>query len=397
MTIQPDDQETIFQRVKSAIAKATRITNFSPTSPEKAIADDVFAAELRERQHELLAVQLSARIEFAGRGADDSETPIDADALEGLGLDPSRVDLDLLNSFVESDDLDALVARNSVSRDPGSFATGTVTFTTANDGVVIPQGTVVTTPPDADGETTDFLATEEVTPSAGRNTVDADVRAVERGTGGNLGSGSLVNLPDPPPGVIGDPAVSNAAAVTGGEDAESNAELRERSKKALVGTAGGGTTAGIEGEIVESFDGLDLEDVVVDENPTGDPQDFDVVVDGGPSDSTLSEKIDELQPTAIEGTLVRPTTVTVDVTTDVTGTDVDTSTVENEIVDVIAGLGLGENLIRDQIVAAIITADDGLVGISSLDITADGTAVADDLSIADRETVEAGTVSVTVV
>ena len=397
MTIQPDDQNSIFDRIKTAIASVTRITNFSPTSPEKVLADDVFAAELRERQHELLAVQLSSRIAFAGRGDDDSEQPIDADDLRPLGVDPSKVDFELLNSLTDSEDLDAVAARNSVSRDPGSFATGTVTFSTIGDSVVVPEGTVVTTAPTPEGDTTDFLTTAEVSPPSGAKSVDAPVRAVERGTSGNLGSGSLVNLPDPPPGVVGDPAVSNQAATTGGEDPESNAELRERAKAALAASGDGGTARGIEGAVVGAFDGLDTEDVVVDENASGSPQDFDVIVDGGPSNSTLRSKINEVRPVAISGDLIRPTEQTVDITADVTGTDIDTNAVEDGIVGFLAGLGLGEDFVRDQLIATIINSDDQVVGISSLSVTANGTTVSDDLSVGPREAVSVGSVSVSVV
>jgi len=385
VTLQPDTADNIVGRIRDAIAAASRITNFSQNSPERAIAE-AFAGSLRERQHELLSVQLSARIEYAG-------AEITAEDLEDLGVDPSAVDLNLLNSLQESQDLDELALRNGVTRDPGSFATGTVTFQTASDGVVVPAGTRVTTNPDASGDVIAFETDAEATPSAGSTSVDAAVTAIERGQDGNVGGDALTQLPAPPDGVTG---VSNANPTTGGEDAETDAELRERTRLALVGTAGGGTAEGVRTGLIERHDGLDLADVVVDEQFSASPPTFDVVVDGGPSDATLSGDIDELQPVAIEGTLVRPTNVTIDVSMTVTGSDIDTARVDDAIRGLIAGLGIGDDVIRDQLIAAIMTSDDGIVGIDSLSTSANGTAFSGDQAIGPRETAEIGTVSVSV-
>jgi hypothetical protein len=374
MTFQPEsaDPETngsIFDRIASTISALSPITNFSRNSPERALVSGV-SDELRERQHELLSVQLSARLEYSGKTLTEQD-------LEDLGLDAERVNLDLLNSFQEDSDLDALAARNGISRDPGSFATGDVTFSITSDAAVIA-----------------FETTAEVAASPGDTQLVAPVEAVERGTQGNVGSGTLTRLPSPPPLVGGDPAVTNNSATTGGEDAETNAELRERTRNALVGTAGGGTTEGVESGLVEAFDGLDLEDVLIDESVASG---FEVVVDGGPSDSDLKTEIDRLQPVAIEGTLVRPTDITIDVTVDVSGSDIDTGRVEEEIREYVGGRGLGGDIIRDILIATIVNADDDISGIASLNTSANGTSFSGDQSIGPRESPEAGTITVNVV
>jgi len=390
MTFQPESAEpdttgSIFDQIKSTIASLSDITNFATNSPERAIVA-AFSDEYRERQHELLSVQLSSRIRYAAK-------TITKEDLDDLGLDADRVDLDKLNGFQEDSDLDALAARNGISRDPGSFATGQVTFQITSDSAVIPADTRVTTPPDGSGDVIAFETTEEVAASAGDTELTAPVEAVERGTQGNVGSGSLTRLPSPPPLVGGDPPVTNNSATTGGEDEETNAELRERTRNALVGTAGGGTTEGVESGLVEAFDGLDLEDVLVDESVSSG---FDVVVDGGPSDSDLNDEIDRLQPVAIEGTLVRPTDVTIDVTVDVSGSSINTSRVDEEIREYISGRGLGGDIIRDVLVATVINADDGITGISSLSTSANGTSFSDDKSIGPRESPEPGSITVNV-
>lgn len=390
MTLQPEDQESIFTRIRDAIAAASPITNFSANSPEKAISDDGFAAEMRERQHELLHVQLSARVDYAGKTITKSD-------LEDLGIDPATVDRELLNAYQEDSDLDEFAKRNGVTRDPGNFATGTVTFQVSTDTATIPEGTLVTTQPDADGETTDFETTQEVSPADGADSVDAPIQSVDRGAAYNVGSGTLTHLPDPPPQVVGNPPVTNANATTGGEDEETTPDLRDRTKSFLVTTSGGGTKGGLEGGLVSTFDGLDQNDVIVDEFENADPIYADVIVDGGPSDSELTDAIDELRPVAVTHNLVRPTAVTIDVSVSVTGTDIDTSAIESAITDLLTGLGIGDDVVRDQIVATTMTADADVVGLDSLTVSDSGGTISDDRTIGDREKAKPGTISATVV
>lgn len=359
MTLQPDEQDTIFDRIKNAITSNSLITNFSPNSPERAITHDAFAAEMVERQHELLAVQLSSRIDYAGKTITEND-------LENLGVNTSFVDLELLNSYIEESDLDELVKRNGVTRDPGSFATGEVTFTTTNESVTIPEGIEVGTDPDATGNFLQFVTDESASPDAGGTSVTVGVTAAERGSEYNIGSGSIEYMPSPPPGVS---SVTNTSATTSGEDEETTEELRQRAKDVLIRQTGGGTTDGIEGGLVSQVDGLDLADVIVDEFEDADPQYFDVVVDGGPSDSELQSLIDDLQPTAINGNLVRPTSVLFDISATVSGSDIQTNNVESDLNSYVQDLGIGEDLIVDQIIAIIINADEGILGIDDLVIT----------------------------
>jgi uncharacterized phage protein gp47/JayE len=191
-------------------------------------------------------------------------------------------------------------------------------------------------------------------------------------------------------------AVSNTTAVTGGEKPETNAELRERFRTAIVGSSGGGTRSGVQNGLIEAIDGLDEEDVIIDESASVQPG-FEVIVDSGGSDSVVQSEIDRLQPVAVDGRLVRPTDVVVDVAVDVTGQNIQTSDVNTTINQFLSGLGLGTDLIRDQLVAEIITSDTGIRGISSLAITANGNNISDDRAVAARETIKAGSITVTVV
>lgn len=397
MPITPPTQNDIYTDIRERVLESDAdITNWSPQSPEKALTDDGFASLLAVLWHATLAAQLSGWIAYAGG-------PITAADLDDLGLTPESeggsVDLELLNSMLRDEDLDAKAAQNSVTRDPGAFATGELEITTTSDAVIVDEGFRVTT---GGTEPLAFETTEEVTPTAGATTVTAPIEAVERGSEYNVGSDTITVMPSPPVGVEG---VTNPVATTGGEDAETNAEFRQRAQRALVQNSGGGTTGGIEGGLVAAFDGVDTGDVIVDEffDPStadGDKQDSnyaDVIVDGGPSDAEVQAKIDELRDVAVKHYLVRPTQITIDVTADVTGSDVDAAALEAAVTDYVDALGIGEDVIRDSLIATLMTDDPDVTGIESLTVSDSSGAIADDRAIGSREKAIPGAVSVTVV
>lgn len=388
MPITPPTQNDIYTDIRDrVVASDAEITNWSPNSPEKALTDEGFASLLEALWHATLAAQLSGWIDYAGG-------PIDEADLDDLGLvaktNGGSVDLDLLNSMLRDKDLDAKAAQNSVTRDPGAYATGELEITTTSDSVVVDAGFRVTTD---ETEPLAFETTEEVTPAAGSTTVTAPLQAVQRGSAYNVGSGTITQMPSPPPGVQ---SVTNPTATTGGENAETNAELRARAKRALVQNSGGGTTGGIEGGLVSAFDGVDTGDVIVDEFPDATPPYADVIVDGGPADSEVQATINDLKPVAITHNLVRPTQVTIDVSADVTGTSVDTGALEAAVTDYLETLGIGEDVIRDSIIATLMTEDADVTGIASLTVSDSGGTIADDRAIGPREKAVPGTVSVTV-
>lgn len=388
MPIDPPTQDTIYTDIRDRVLDSdANITNWSPNSPEKALTDEGFASLLYVLWHATLAAQLAGWIDYAGG-------PITEDDLDELGLaavsDGGSVDLELLNDLTRDEDLDAKAAQNSVTRDPGAFATGEIEITTNSDSVVVGEGFRVTTD---DDDPLAFETTEEVTPTSGSTTVTAPIQAAERGAAYNVGSTTITQMPSPPLGVSG---VTNPAATTGGQNRESNADLRERAKGAIVNNSGGGTKAGIEGAIASEYDGVELDDVIVDPFPKNDPPRGDVIVDGGPSDAEVQAFINEVKPATIEHTLVRPTQITVDVSADVAGTDVDTSALESAVTDYLEGLGLGEDVVRDAVVATLMTEDPNVDGIDSLTLSDSGGTISDDRVVGDREKVVPGTVDVVV-
>jgi hypothetical protein len=80
--------------------------------------------------------------------------------------------------------------------------------------------------------------------------------------------------------------------------------------------------------------------------------------------------MDVLRPVSIEGTLVRPTQVTLDITADVTGADVDTVAVEEDLRNYVGNLGLGDTYVIDKVIQTIMNADAGIEGIDTLTTTA---------------------------
>lgn len=100
--------------------------------------------------------------------------------------------------------------------------------------------------------------------------VTVPVAAAQPGRDGNLGSGSITVMPTPPRGVDG--GVVNEEPLTGGEEAESDAQLRERTKHALE-RAGNATLNALKFSIleVEGVEGVEVRDHESDESiPLGE-------------------------------------------------------------------------------------------------------------------------------
>jgi hypothetical protein len=361
-----DTQAEIYDRLQDRLTGQTpELTNFVDGSLNEVIFNRGFSRYWsREFEYAVLASQLSGWIEYAGGPLTDGD-------LVELGLDPTTIDVGHLNGFLPDQQLDELAAINGVSRDPGDRAIGEVLFTTTSDAVRIDAGTRVSTPP---GSTTrtgtglGFSTTDAVQPDPGTTTVLAPIEAEAVGDEYNVGSGQITHLPSNSPGVVD---VTNPEATHEGQDEESNAELRTRAKQAPLATSGGGTTAGIRGFIVETVDGVEEGDVILDEfyDPAGRSPYVDVIADGG-TQTAVEDAIASAHSSGIEHLLVRPTIVTLDVSTDVETTgDVDAAAVENVIADHISDRGLGETLYRDRLIRDVMESDTDILNLADLTIT----------------------------
>ena len=250
-------QEAAEQLRESLSDEVPALTNFIEGTANNQITEQGIGGFVERITHLGLAAQLSGWVDTAGG-------PITADKLETVGIEPSAVDIDLLQQYTNRSDLDALAEQNGVERDPGEFATGEVLFVTNTAETEIPAGTELYTGALVDGTRYGYQTTETVSPTGVQTNVIAPIEALSRGASSNVGSGSINTFFGRPTGVE---SVTNPDATSGGEDEESNASLRRRTRTALTRTSGGGTVRGMEGSIERAFDDVDLNDVLVVEHP----------------------------------------------------------------------------------------------------------------------------------
>jgi len=130
-------------------------------------------------------------------------------------------------------------ARNlGVLRRGAVRATGVVTFqrdSAAQSDYTIPSGTIVETVTDTPIQ---YETTETVTLQSGNSAVDANVRAIDGGSDGNVASGAIQSMPSKPTGIdsvtnsspTGDPTLTDTdgTPLVPGQDREDDEELRER-------------------------------------------------------------------------------------------------------------------------------------------------------------------------
>lgn len=117
-------------------------------------------------------------------------------------------------------------------------ATGTVRFEGAVDGTVVPAGAQLQS---AGGVL--YVNTASATVGVPTTVVEVQVEAVEGGAGGNLASGSPVNLSAPIAGIPSTGTVAITDAIDGGADAETDAALLDRLKARLSDPPQGGALA----------------------------------------------------------------------------------------------------------------------------------------------------------
>jgi uncharacterized phage protein gp47/JayE len=163
-------------------------------------------------------------------------------------------------------DLDQVAALVGVTRWTGTVASGEVVFsrsTPAPADIFIPAGTLVSTgqPPPVTVETTDAQTLRSGTLSA-----SAPVRARVAGPAGAAPTGSLTVINRP---ILGIDAATNPQALTFGGADESDASLRARAGRALE-ASGGATTDALVG-VLTSVEGIRDQDVRIVEDPVASP------------------------------------------------------------------------------------------------------------------------------
>lgn len=361
MAREPRGQQDIYKSIRSRISgEIPELTNFT-TSSFNWVWTQAYSAEIREVELDTVAAYLEGFIDYAGG-------PIDESDLDQLGLSDT-VDVEEINDRLEESNLDELVKVVSVTRDPGTESSGTVTFTVDSDSIIVPSGTVVSTEPDYSGDVLKYETTEQVSPSTGNTTVDAAIEAQEVGQQYNVGANTITNLVDEPNGVQ---SVTNDDSVTGGDDRETNDELRERAKEALLQRTEGGTVDGVETYVSNNVDNIDdirIEEVFNGDNWHGDYPHGHLVVEGG-DDDEIRGAVEDSRPVAIRQFLVRPTVTNIDADISISSGRgaVSTSETEGAVERYLDSLGFGDELIYNKIVQRVLNSDEDIEEINSIDL-----------------------------
>src|SRR6056297_1647342 len=309
MTDDPRTQDQIYRSIRDRLTSSIAgLTNFTERSFNY-IFTQSYADVLRQLELQAVAARLSGYIDYA-------DGNLDEDDLRELGIDDVVDDPDEINQYMSDDNLDALVEELGITRQPGDFATGEVQFTTQSALTQIPEGTVVTTELDSDGDSLQFETTESVETADGVTIVsNVSIQSVEAGNEYNLPQGEIVRVQSPPVGVTG---VINTTDTTGGSDRETNDQLRARGKEAVSSSSLGGTTSGIRAFIRQSVEGVTQGNIIIDESLDTAPPFVDVIVDGG-TDAEVIDAIEESRPTGIRHNLVRPELITLGVSANLIG------------------------------------------------------------------------------
>lgn len=152
--------------------------------------------------------------------------------------------------------LDNVVRLLNVERKHAEKAKGVVTFTRKDttESVTIPQNTRL-----ADESSQEFVTLRDTVFAAGLTTLDVAVEAVKAGPAGNVSAGSIVIMPTPLP-ELGKVEVTNPESLRGGQDPESDEQLRERAKFEIE-RSGNATLNAIKYAVLE-LEGIDEVEVL---------------------------------------------------------------------------------------------------------------------------------------
>ncbi|MEM0995719.1 MAG: baseplate J/gp47 family protein [Bacteroidota bacterium] len=163
-----------------------------------------------------------------------------------------KMNLVYLSAYVDSargNQLDQVVAVLGIQRSQPDFAEGTVIFSREGAGqeIIIPIGTLVATEETSTGEKKVYQTAKEAVMAANRTEVDVQIRAAERGEELEATADTVVVMPRPVPGIK---FVNNNAPIRlVGKRRETDEELRERAKNALI-SSGKATSISIENALL---------------------------------------------------------------------------------------------------------------------------------------------------
>ena len=264
------------------------------------------------------------------------------------------------------EDLDNLVKIVGVVRNGATAATTTLTFSTTEASVsdiIIPYNQICSTQQDHNGVVYSFKTTEEATLVAGETSVTVPAVCTEAGS--LFVPANTVVIMDSP--IIGIDSVTNEEAVNGGSDAETDSELRERSKDALL-SLGKSTAPALEG-CVKAIPGVT--DAIVVDMPDGvvGTASVTIVTNEVPTPESLKSEIndvvDESKAAGILVDIMYPDVcwIQCDITiADELGTvymtDINKTNIGNAIIEYFKTLSIGDDVRISQIMRYSLNAID---------------------------------------
>lgn len=180
----------------------------------------------------------------------------------------SAVDWLKMQTFAQSaqgDQLDLRAQERGLERKQPVAAEGTLTFSRSTPlwyNAGIPLGTVCST---AGDNPVRYVTTQEGTLPQGELSITVPAIAEQGGKSGNTQPATVLVLVTPPPAID---SVSNPISFVGGEDSESDSELRSRLMQSYINISNG-TNAAFYRECALQYDGIHSVGVVPRENGAG--------------------------------------------------------------------------------------------------------------------------------
>ena len=351
MPFEPRKYGDIFEAMRASSAAAGVVTDFETGSVARTLCES-FAYEAALLYEKMRLVYLSAYVDTA-----------------------------------EGQQLDMVVAVLGIARGEPDYAQGVVTFhrDVGNDDAEAPAGTLVATVDKPGAPKKVYLTVERTALSKGQTSADARVQAVNRGETETAPAGAVTVMPRPVPGIK---SVSNTAAITfTGKKGETDSQLRERAKNALI-SSGKATVVAIENALLSL---PDVDDARVIERPDVANNRYgliDVFVDGvdlndPAKNAEVTAAVDRVRAAGIFARVQSTTALAVEAVFQIAPTpglklaqderaDLEAK-VAQSVQSYIAGLKMGDSLLLSQIVKNILAVD-GVADLAQYAITVNGAA-----------------------
>lgn len=275
------------------------------------------------------------------------------------------------NSFIDTaygEELSKLVKILGIERRPAIKSEGSVRFyreTEADSDYLIPMGTRLETLPDYEGNTISFETIENAVLLKDTKEVTARISAVEAGSNTNLTANKIIIINDPPTGIE---SVTNDYATIGGEEEETDEELKERAISSLE-TSGRGTINAILNRLRNT---PGVKSVAIEDLARGVGT-FDILVLGDTIPMPLDKRreleniVNEIKSGGIDALLEEPSVKTVDVSiklnieTSLSSTDL--QNVNNSIVNYFSSIQIGKTAYVNQLSKYILNSNSNIIDV----------------------------------